>query len=121
VDFPTLERRVRRLETLSSRLKLIKASPVGEPINDKVSFLEQLEDLGKELTLMREEAHASGDNRMALACGREFCRVAELAAKLQGTLDGSPPNVLNNHVDPGTARRIAETFLARHKGGESNE
>jgi hypothetical protein len=122
MDLPTLEKRVRRLEMLSSRIKLIKASPAGEPINDKVSLLEQLEDLGKQLTLMREEAYASGDHRMALAFGREFCRVAELEAKLAGKLDErSQSKVSNEHIDSGTAKRMAQAYLDRHKDGESNE
>ena len=41
VDLPALERRLLRLETLASRLKLIKSARLGEPINDKVSMLDR--------------------------------------------------------------------------------
>ena len=122
MDLPTLERRVRRLETLASRFKLIKGSPMGEPFNDKVSILEQLEDIVKELILLREDAHASGNHQMAMVCIREFCRVAELKAKLVGKLDErSQSRVSNEHIDSATAKRMAQAYLDRHKDGESNE
>jgi hypothetical protein len=41
VDLIALERRMLRLDTLASRLKLVKASPMGEPLNDKVSMLDR--------------------------------------------------------------------------------
>ena len=121
MDVPTLDRRVRRLETLASRLKLVKASSTGEPINDKVSMLDLLEDIAKELTLLREDAHASGDHQMAMACIREFCRVAELEAKLGAKFDQSRQSKVSQSIDSATAKRIALTYLDRQKDGEPNE
>jgi len=119
VDLFALERRIRALEALSTRLRLVKgaSSQAGQPINyDSVSLLRDLEQIARELTLMREDAQASGDHRFALACIREFCRVGELVARLRGELDGkSPTNVLHVHLDADTAKKIAETYLARWK------
>jgi hypothetical protein len=121
VDLTALERRMLRLETLASRLKLVKASPMGEPLNDKVSMLDLLEDIARELTLLREDAHASGDHRKAMACIREFCRVAELEAKLSAKFDQSSQSKVS-HIDSATAKRIALTYLDRRKDkDEPNE
>ena len=120
MDLTGLERRMLRLETLASRLKLVKALPMGEPVNDKVSALEQLEDIAKELTLLREETHVSGDHRLALAYVHEFCHVVELAAKLEAGSDGTQSRVLN--IDSATAKRMAQAYLDRHKkDGQSDE
>jgi hypothetical protein len=44
------------------------------------------------------------------------CYIIELAAKLRGDLDErSPTNILNVNLDSETARRIAETYLERHR------
>ena len=45
---------------------------------------------------------------------REFCRVAELRARLRGEIDEKTiTNVLHVHFDADTAKRVAETYLAR--------
>ena len=42
-----------------------------------------------------------------------------MAAKVRGELDERPQaNILNVSLDPDTAKRIAETYLARHRALE---
>ena len=119
MDFRTLERRVAALELISTRLRLIKGSgtPSGQRSNcDTVSLLGQLEDLVREVQLMKEEAQFAGDRRTALACMREFCRIVELIARLRGDLDErNQTNIVQVNVDAETAIRIAETYLKRQK------
>ena len=117
---PILEKRVRTLETMLTRQRL-KKEPSGEqPNHGAASLLEQLEGLTQEANRMKEQAEAEGDFRTALAAISLMCRIVELAAKLRGELDEKiQTNVLNLHLDPDTANRIAETYLARHKKLES--
>jgi hypothetical protein len=76
----------------------------------------ELEELKQEATLITEQAKTAGDLSTALASIRVRCSITELAARLRGDLDPrSPTNILNITLDPETARRIAETYLARHK------
>lgn len=119
MDFKRLERRVAALELMSNRLRLIKGSgtPSGQRSNcDTVSLLEQLEDLVREVQIMKEDAQFAGDRRTALACMREFCRIIELIARLRGELDErNQTNIVQVNVDAETAIRIAETYLKRQK------
>jgi hypothetical protein len=49
-------------------------------------------------------------------------RILELEARLTGELNEKPETkILNLNFDPDTARRIGETFLARHKERTQNE
>lgn len=122
MDQSALERRIRALETKSTPLKR-SSSGAGQRIaDDTVTPLEELEDLAREIRLIREEALAAGDDRLFLACVREFCRVAELSARLRGKIeDKTTTNVLHVHLDAETAERVARTYLARRKELESHE
>ena len=69
-----------------------------------------------------EEALIAGDDRLVLACAREFCRVVELSARLRGKIEEkTTTNVLLVHLDAETAERMAKTYLARREKLESHE
>lgn len=114
-----LEKRVRTVETKLNRLRLNKRSGCrsGQLINNGAAdSLGQLEELQQEAQRIEEQAEASEDYRTALAAIRERCRIVELKARLRGELDErSQTNVLNVHLDSDTVKRIAETYLARHR------
>jgi hypothetical protein len=80
------------------------------------SLLAQLRELTSEAQRLKATAEKAGDYRAALAAVRELCRIVELMAKLSGELDShSETKILNVTLDAETARRISETFLARHQ------
>src|ERR1700694_219363 len=75
----------------------------------------QLHDLRSEANRLKEKAEDAGDYRTALAAVRELCRIVELIAKMTGELDShTETKILNVTLDAETARRISDTFLARH-------
>jgi len=58
----------------------------------------------------------AGDLRTALAALRELSRIVELMAKSRGELpEGGETKILNVNIDSETAKRIVDTFLARHQ------
>lgn len=123
---PNLEDRMRTLETKVKRLRLNKAcgSQLGQPINNEAAnSLEQLEELQREARGITEQAKAARDLRTALASIRVRCCIVELEAKLRGDLDErSSTNILNVNLDSETAKRIAETYLDRHRSlGENSK
>jgi hypothetical protein len=78
-------------------------------------LVDQLRDLRSEAKRLKEKAEQAGDYRTALAAVRELCRIVELIAKMTGELDShTETKILNVTLDAETARRISETFLARH-------
>lgn len=80
------------------------------------SWAGELEELTQEAKLMTEQAKTDGDRHAALASIRVRCSIVELAAKLRGDLDErSPTNIVNVNLDSEAAKRIAETYLERHK------
>ncbi len=80
------------------------------------SLVEQLQELRSDAQRLKEKAEDAGDYRTALAAIRELCRIVEVKAELTGELDKRPQtNVVNLHLDVDTARRMAETYLARHR------
>ena len=115
----TLENRMRTLETKLNRLRPNKecGTQLGQPINSgAANSLGQLEELQQEAKVITEQAKTSRDLRTALASIRVRCDIVELAAKLRGDLDErSPTNILNVNLDSETAKRIAETYLERHR------
>jgi len=119
MNLASLWKRVRILETTSTRLRLEKPSRCRSPqlIDGGAGpWLGELEELKQEATLITEQAKIAGDLPAALASIRVRCCITELAARLSGNLDErSPTNILNVTLDPETARRIAETYLLRHK------
>jgi len=97
---------------------LVKAKEASE-IARADSLLDQLRNLTTEAQSLKRKAEQGGDYRTALAAVRELCRLIELMAKLTGELDErSQTNILNVQLDPQTARRVAETYLARHSPPE---
>jgi len=75
----------------------------------------ELRELTYEARRLKAKAEREGDLRTALAAVRELYRIVELMARLRGELrEGVEARILNVHLDPETARRIADTFLARH-------
>jgi hypothetical protein len=75
-----------------------------------------LRSLTVEAQRLKEKAETAGDFRTALAAVRELCRIVELVAKLRGELNERPEiNVMNFQLDAETAKKIGETFLARHQ------
>jgi len=95
---------------------LIQARKLGEIECGKSIFL-QLRELKLEAQQLRARADRTGDSRTALAALREEIRLVELEARLSGQLDEKPEtNIVNVTLDAETARRMTETFLARHRG-----
>ncbi len=76
----------------------------------------QLKQLVDDARRVQKKAEAADDYRTALAGVRELTRLVELAARLSGELRESETKILNVTLDSETARRITETFLARHLG-----
>jgi hypothetical protein len=84
------------------------------------SLIHQLKKLTEDARRIQEKAEAAEDYRGALAGVRELTRLVELAARLTGELNERPETkILNLTFDAETARRISETFLARHFAGPS--
>ena len=122
----TLEDRMRTLETKLNRLRPNKecGTQLGKPINSgAANSLGQLEELQQEAKVITEQAKTARDLRTALASIRVRCCIVELAAKLRGDLDErSPTNILTVNLDSETAKRIAETYLDRHRSlGENSK
>ena len=122
----TLEDRMRTLETKLNRLRPNKegGTQLGQPMNSgAANSLGQLVELQQEAKVITEQAKTARDLRTALASIRVRCCIVELAAKLRGDLDErSPTNILNVNLDSETAKRIAETYLDRHRSlGENSK
>jgi hypothetical protein len=85
-------------------------------VEDGRSILVQLRDLKIRAEHLRARADRAGDYRNALAAVREIARLVELEARLTGELNEKPETkIVNLNFDAETARRLTETFLARHK------
>ncbi len=86
------------------------------------SLLAQLRALTSQAQRLKEKAERKGDLKTALAAVRELCRAVELAAKLRGELaQRVETKILNMNLDPQTAKRIFDTFVARHPLREADE
>ena len=80
------------------------------------SILLQLRELNLQAEQLKAKADRTGDYRTALAALREKTRLVELEARLTGELNEKPEvKIVNLSLDTETARRLTETFLARHK------
>ena len=87
-------------------------------IEDGKSILIQLRELNLQAEQLKARADRAGDYRTALAALREKTRLVELEARLTGELnERADTKILNFTLDAETARRMTETFLARHLGG----
>jgi hypothetical protein len=117
----TLEERIGMLERRDLLKRQEKHSPgsVERTNCGTRSWIEELEEMTQEAKRITEQAKTAGDLRTAVACIRLRCGITELGAKLGGDLDErSPTNILNVTLDSETARRIAETYLERHRPPE---
>ena len=110
---------VSRDAVVRHRRHLLPVTPNSPRLNqifESGTLVEQLRSLTSEAQRLKEKAETAGDFRTALAAVRELCRIVELVAKLRGEIDGRAEiNVVNLQLDAETARRIGETFLARHQ------
>jgi HrpA-like RNA helicase len=94
---------------------LVRAEELKEIAHGE-SLVAHLRDLIAEAQRLKVVAEKAGDYRAALAAVRELCRIVELIAKLSGELEShSETKILNVTLDAETARRISDTFLARHQ------
>jgi hypothetical protein len=94
---------------------LIKARDKIE-IGKATSVLKFVHDLVEKGKWFMDQSEQKGDLRTAMTGLRELTRMAELLGKLTGEIDQrSETNVLNVHVSPEAAARIAETYLARQR------
>jgi hypothetical protein len=122
MSLSAIAKRVLTLETMATQARRNQGSICrsGQPMNYGTgAWVGELEGLTQEAKLITEQAKAAGDWRTALASIRVRCSIAELAAKICGDLDErSPTNIVNVNLDSETARRIAETYLERHKPPE---
>ena len=97
-----------------NRLALTQARNLGE-VEDR-SILIQLQELKIQAEHSRARADRAGDYRTALVALREKTRLLELEARLTGELNEKPEiKIVNLNLHAETARRLTETFLARHK------
>ena len=86
-------------------------------VEDGKSVWIQVRELNIQAEQLRAKADRAGDYRAALAALREKTRIVELEARLTGQLNEKPETkIVNVTLDAETARRITETFLARHLG-----
>jgi hypothetical protein len=117
----SLQKRVMTLETLTRQPGESLICGSVERVNTgKTSLLEQLDELTREAGRIQAQAEAIRDHRTALLCIRTRCQIIELMARLGGELeDRSQTNVVNVHLDPETAKRMAETYLARLRPTEA--
>jgi Helix-turn-helix domain len=77
------------------------------------AILAEVEKLKSEARRLQAHAERRKDYRAALTAIRELTRLVELSARLLGELRDKEINVTNVNLDPETATRMAEIFLAR--------
>jgi hypothetical protein len=86
-------------------------------LEDGRSIFLKLQELNLQAEQLKARADRAGDYRTALAALKEKARLVELEARLTGELNEKSENkIVNVTLDAETARRITETFLARHRG-----
>ena len=104
----------RHLKHISAALT--QARKLGE-VEDGKSIFIQLRELKIQAGQIKARADRAGDYRTSLLALREETRLVELEARLTGELNERPETkILNFTLDAETARRMTETFLARHLG-----
>jgi hypothetical protein len=110
---------VSRDAAVRHRRHIMAAAPNSlqiEQIFQPGSLVEQLCGLTSEARHLKDKAEVAGDYRTALAAVRELCRIVELIARLRGELNERHEiSMVNFQLDAETAKRIGETFLARHQ------
>lgn len=76
----------------------------------------QLLELKMQAETIKAKADRIGDHRTSLLALREKTRLVELEARLTGELNERPETkIVNVILDAETAKRMTETFLARHQ------
>lgn len=82
-------------------------------------LLKQLLDLQNRTLALLTEAEQNGDRRTRLGAIREARSNLELIGRFLGELRGGKVNVnlVSVSIDEATGRRLAETYLSRHKAG----
>jgi len=109
-----VQRRVSRLENAIADLSSSSREHHGD--SDLPTLIHRLLGLAQDAALIERRATARGDDVIALAGIREVCRIAELIARLGGEPDERTSTTTPNaNIDPETAKRIAEIYVARHK------
>ncbi len=95
---------------------LAKAAEAAE-VAQSGKLLAKLQSLISRADAIAKNAEKAKDGRTALAALREIRGSLELLAKLSGELERENPGELHLHVDvdPETAMRIAETYVARRR------
>jgi len=79
-------------------------------------WLARLQGLAQDAHRIKQKAEAVGDDRTALTAISELRRIVELSAKLNGQLEEkSPMNIVHVELNPETAERIVQTYLARNR------
>ena len=103
-----LEHWLRNPSADSARLRALQSFGQSE------NWLGYLQELARTAERIKEKAQVEGDDRTALLAVGELRKIAELSARLKGQLAESRMNIVQVHVGPETAARIARTYLARH-------
>jgi len=82
-------------------------------------LLKQLLDLQTRTLALLTEAEQNGDRRTRLGAIREARSNLELIGRFLGELKGGETNInlVNVSIDEATGRRLAETYLSRHRAG----
>ena len=112
--------------TLEKRITALERRIASLLCNAELNFqLEQLvgqttiaglNELKRQTLVLKKKVESVGDYRTALACVRVIRDFLELEAKLHGELqETSRTSVMNVNLDPETASKIAQTYLARRK------
>jgi DNA-binding transcriptional ArsR family regulator len=103
-------RHLKHVSAALTQARQLKEIEVGK------SILTELRDLKIQAEQLKARADRAGDYRTALAALREKTRLVELEARLTGDLNERPETkIVNLNLDAETAKRLTETFLARHK------
>jgi len=99
-----------------SVMPALTAMPSAEIVH-ALTVLEHVHHLLGEARRLKELAEKRGDIRTAMYGLRELVRIVELFARITGELEPSrnETNILNVHVTPEAAAKIAETYLARRR------
>jgi len=83
------------------------------------NLLKQLLDLQTRTLALLTEAEQNGDRRTRLGAIREARSNLELIGRFLGELKGGETNInlVSVSIDEATGRRLAETYLSRHRAG----
>lgn len=119
-ELSALQKRVRTVEVQLSFSKPTKSDQCPSGMLDSLAELQQLK---LEAEKIREYAIADFNWSTALAAVGETRRILELAARLRGELTevNQVNNVLQLQLDPETAERITQRYLASSESVNGEE